>query len=247
MSETWLQYLKKNSSIFLENFEFLEQLGFELADSVEASGNNSRYDGFHFEWRGKTKIIVSYYEQEVSIVFSHGNASASYWYIWGTILKKEQRFCGAMFSGNNIEKAITIIANDIKNDFLAILNGDDELWNLISEEKEKDAKEQEKKIKEALVDVPKLIKPTCIEALDRINNKGLEGLRKKFAPKNNILQISKKGIIESMYTFKKQPTSFQEHAAFKENPGTVQINVGEDTYATVEELTKRVEDAWLVI
>ena len=230
-------------SICREKFQYLEQLGFTLTNSVEASGNNARYDGFHFEWIGKIRIKVSYYEQEVDVVFQHRGTSASYWYIWSKILKKESRFTGAMFPGDSLEKAITTLAEDINNCFTPILNGDDGLWSSIEEELEKDAAKRKQELEEALVDVPKLVKPTFQEAFDHINNKRLEGLRRKFAPKHNILQINKIGFIETLYTFKKQPTSLQGNAALAENHSTVQIYVDEDMYATVEELRTRVKQA----
>ena len=190
---------------------------------------------------------MEYYELEISITFNRGELSVSYEYIWHRILKKEPRFAGLLFSGENLRKAIAIIAEDIKKDFAAVLTGDNAFWDLIKAESEKDSKEHALLLSEALLNIPKLVQPTFKEALARLNNTGLQGLRKKFAPKNNLLYINASGYIESMYIFKKPPTEYQKCAAFLENPGTLCISVSEGMYTMEEELAKRVSDDALIL
>ncbi len=84
------------------------------------------------------------------------------------------------------------------------------------------------------------------DAILKINNRDVSGLRRKFATKYSLIQINRKGKIEGLYKYKQNPSEVEQLEALNKHPMTVQIPAREDTYKNEQELKKAIDQTmWL--
>lgn len=79
------------------------------------------------------------------------------------------------------------------------------------------------------------------EVVNLINNLDYEeGLKRKFAPQNSLMQLHRSGEIIAVYRFKKAPTEEEQVEVLKQHRGTIQLPAIAGMFATVEALEARI-------
>jgi hypothetical protein len=142
--QSWFNYLGTSYKIALDSFCFLESAGFQLAEKQEATGNNARYDGWHFEWNGPINIRIEYYEMEFNVIFSSHGSRTSYLFVDYEIFNNRSGLQGTMFSSDKLQHALEKTGKDIKDNYGDILKGDPFIWKKISKKVE-EAQQKNKK------------------------------------------------------------------------------------------------------
>lgn len=79
------------------------------------------------------------------------------------------------------------------------------------------------------------------EVVNLINNLDYEeGLKRKLAPQNSLMQLHRSGEIIAVYRFKKAPTEEEQVEVLRQHCGTIQLPAIAGMFTTVEALEARI-------
>lgn len=109
-------------------FAFLEGLGFLIGDDWVTGGESYR-DGWRLGYASETvTVTVEYLDQQLEVLFMRGNVEADYLVIDRELFGWKSGLHGDMFPPDKVGPVIDAIAVDIRDNYGAILRGEDAEW-----------------------------------------------------------------------------------------------------------------------
>jgi hypothetical protein len=112
-------------------FAFLADLGYLLGDEWVTGGESYR-DGWRLGYASETvTITVEYLDQQLGVLFMRGEVEADYLAIDRELFGRRSGLHGDMFPPDKVGSIIDAIAADIRENYCAILRGEDAEWSRI--------------------------------------------------------------------------------------------------------------------
>jgi hypothetical protein len=109
-------------------FGFLPSRGFRLVERHVTGGVSFR-DGWRLSFEGPSvRVIVQYLDVQFEVHFERAGVRTDYLFIDRERFQRRSGYHGNMFSGAQLVPAIEQIAADIRDNYAAVLTGDDKEW-----------------------------------------------------------------------------------------------------------------------
>ena len=109
-------------------FRFLGDLGFVPGDRSITGGESYR-DGWRLAYASPTvTVTVEYLDQQFEVLFMRGDVEADYLLIDRERFGRRSGLHGDMFPPDKLGPVIDAVAADIRENYSAILRGDDDVW-----------------------------------------------------------------------------------------------------------------------
>ena len=112
-------------------FGFLPALGFRLEERWTSGGQSFR-DGWKLTYTSPAvRLVVSYLDQQLELVFEKDGISADYLLIDSQLFARRSGWHGNMFPPQKLAGAIDQLAADVQQHYGLILSGDAKQWERI--------------------------------------------------------------------------------------------------------------------
>jgi hypothetical protein len=109
-------------------FAFLASMDFTLEERWVTGGDSFR-DGWRLSYVSpKTRLVVQYMDMQFEVQFVRGELTATYLELDRDLFGRRSGFHGDMFPPDKLERAVQTIAEDVRQNYEAILLGEDGAW-----------------------------------------------------------------------------------------------------------------------
>lgn len=113
-------------------FGFLTALGFTLQERWLTGGQSFR-DGWRLSFSGpKVQLVVQYMDYQFEVHFVREGVDVSYLQLDRDLFGRRSGFHGDMFPPQKLKAAVNRIAEDIRENYVGTLSGDDSEWEKIA-------------------------------------------------------------------------------------------------------------------